>query len=580
MELSNAEHEKLSMVSGCGLKEGMQDIAQNYAKSILHLASTRFYSVVTACSPLGARLACADMQYNRSRLTTVFSSLGLLGALLNPVLAEPVVLDPRDYAHHVGRFNANDSEDVVNLISNANAWQWIVGQAPLFECPAGVLEEVYYFRWWTYRKHLRQTPDGLVLTEFILPVSHAGPHNTISCALGHQIAEGRWLQDQRFLDEYVRFWFRSGDDGGRALHFHKFSSWAAAALYERYLVTGDRDFLVDLLDDLVADFRAWEKERQQSDHLFWQHDVKDGMEESISGGRRIKNIRPTINSYMTAGARAVSRIAAMAGRVDLEEEFAEKANLLQSRWMNYLWDEDAQFFKVRLENGQFSTAREAIGFIPWAFHLAEPKHSVAWSQLNDRDGFWAPAGLTTAERRHPEFRSHGVGTCEWDGAVWPFATSQTLTGLANLLRGPAQPHATKRDFFEHMLTYARAHQQDGKPYIGEYHDEITGKWLITGPKAARSRFYNHSTFNDLVIRGIAGIVPRADDLLEIDPLIPPDAWDWFCLDGVNYRGRNLTVLWDKSGKRYGRGKGLFIIVDGSEVERSTELKRTVVKMPR
>ena len=138
----------------------------------------------------------------------------------------------------------------------------------------------------------------------------------------------------------------------------------------------------------------------------------------------------------------------------------------------------------------------------------------------DDAGFRAPHGLTTAERRHPQFRTHGTGTCEWDGAVWPFATSQTLTGLANVLRGPPQAFVTRRDYFDELTKYARSHQQDGKPYLGEYLDETTGEWLITGPKAERSRFYNHSTFNDLVISGLVGLVPRDDDTIEVDPLLP------------------------------------------------------------
>lgn len=496
-----------------------------------------------------------------------------------PLFAESAVLEPEKFAGYVERFNAHDIEDVVNLIPNAEAWQWIQEQAPLFECPSSVLEEAYYYRWWTYRKHIKQTPDGRVLTEFILPVSHAGAHNTIACAFSHHLAEGRWLKDQSLLDEYTRFWFRSGKDGKPPRHFHKFSSWAAAALYQRYLVTRDAEFLIDLLDDLVADYRVWESERQTDSGLFWQHDVKDGMEESISGGRRVKNVRPTINSYMTANAQAIAEIAKLAGRAELASEFAGKAETLHRRFVEYLWDEEAIFYKVRFENGGFSSAREAIGFIPWMFGLAKLDHAAAWQQLNDREGFWAPAGLTTAERRHPEFRTHGTGTCEWDGAVWPFATSQTLTGLANVLRGPEQEFVTKRDFFEHLLTYARSHQLDGKPYLGEYHDEITGKWLITGKKAMRSRFYNHSTFNDLVIHGLIGFVPRADNVIEIDPLIPADAWDWFCLDGFSYHGLNLTILWDKTGERYGRGKGLRILSNGQEAAKSEQLERLTFELP-
>ena len=79
-------------------------------------------------------------------------------------------------------------------------------------------------------------------------------------------------------------------------------------------MTGDRAFVVDLLDDLVADYERWEAERLGPDGLFWQFDVADGMEESISGSRTRKNFRPTINSYMAANARAIADIARLAGR--------------------------------------------------------------------------------------------------------------------------------------------------------------------------------------------------------------------------------------------------------------------------
>ncbi len=514
-----------------------------------------------------------------NRILLITMALLLMQSYFSSLYAETAILVPGQFAHYAERFNDCDSEQVVNLIPNADSWEWIVEHAPLFECPSARLEEIYYFRWWTFRKHIKRTPVGMVLTEFILPVSHAGDYNTVSCAYGHQVAEGRWLLDQKLLDEYTLFWLRSGPDGGPAKHFHKFSSWAAAALYDRYLVTLDSKFLVGILPDLIADYQTWEAERKCENGLFWQYDVQDGMEESISGGRHVKNLRPTINSYMAANAMAISRIAAMAGRSELSEEFASESHKLRSQLNEKLWDKEAHFFKVVFNNGQFSTAREAIGFIPWMFNLAESNNAAAWAQLNDPDGFRAPRGLTTAEKRHPEFRTHGTGTCEWDGAVWPFATSQTLTGLANLLRNDPQSFVTKRDFFDQLLLYAEAHQQDGMAYIGEYYDEETGKWLIKGPKAERSRFYNHSTFNDLVISGLVGIVPRDDNLIEVDPLIPDEAWDWFCLDGLRYHGHMLTVFWDRTGKRYHRGEGLVILADGQEIGRAPTLEQLKVVLP-
>ena len=234
--------------------------------------------------------------------------------------------------------------------------------------------------------------------------------------------------------------------------------------------------------------------------LFWQFDVRDGMEESISGSRKEKNSRPTINSYMVGNAQAISSIAALAGKTDLSQIYQAKAENLKQLLFENLWDEDAEFFKVKLESGAFSDAREAIGFIPWYFQIPTDDHNAAWAQALDTSGFKAPRGLTTAERRHPQFRSHGVGTCEWDGAVWPFATSQTLVAMANFIRNYDQSILSPQDYFDAILTYAGSHTKNGKPYIGEYHDEKNGVWL-KGDNP-RSRFYNHSTFCDLVISGL------------------------------------------------------------------------------
>src|SRR5262249_51551277 len=186
-----------------------------------------------------------------------------------------------------------------------------------------------------------------------------------------------------------------------------------------------------------------------------------------------------------------------------------------------LWDPAAKFFKVRHADGRLSDAREAIGFIPWYFGLPDPGYEAAWTQLTDPAGFRAPYGLTTAERRHLRFRSHGCCHCEWDGAVWPFATSQTLVALANVLRDYPPSAVTPGDYFNAFLTYARCQRRDGQPYTGEYLDETTGRWL-KGDE--RSRYYNHSTFADLLITGVVGLRPRADDTVEIHPLLPEGAW--------------------------------------------------------
>lgn len=66
----------------------------------------------------------------------------------------------------------------------------------------------------------------------------------------------------------------------------KFSSWNADAVLGRYMVDGNKEFLLDMVKDLEAEYARWEKTNRLSNGLYWQGDVQDGMEESISGGRR------------------------------------------------------------------------------------------------------------------------------------------------------------------------------------------------------------------------------------------------------------------------------------------------------
>lgn len=483
-----------------------------------------------------------------------------------------VVLNSEALQRYVDRFNSLDTEDVVNYVSNEMAFDFLSKNIPLFECPDSILTQTYYYRWWTFRKHLRQTPDGFIFTEFITPVGHASTHNAISCALGHHIYEGRWLHDPMYIDEYISFWLNTEQHQENS-KFRSFSSWLADAVFNRFLVNRDTAFLRQLFPLLISDYAEWERMRILDNGMFWQHDVKDGMEESISGGRRVKNIRPTINSYMYGNAMAISRIAAVLGVDSLKKKFEDKGESIKSLTQSNLWNEESNFFQVRLQNGELSGVREAIGFIPWYFQLPDDnkKFARAWHQLADTAGFNAPWGLTTAERRHPQFRSHGVGTCEWDGAVWPFATTQTLKALSNLLiTYRHRDSMTKSVFYNELQKYARAHQKNGEPFIGEYQDERTGQWLKGNHP--RSRFYNHSGFCDLIIDDLIGLRPRLDDVIEIHPLLPEGKWKWFCLDNVRYHNRTLTIVWDEEGTKYGQGKGLKVCVDGREVYHGKKLE--------
>ena len=331
-----------------------------------------------------------------------------------------------------------------------------------------------------------------------------------------------------------------------------------------------------MVPDLETDYARWEQEKRLPSGLFWQFDVKDGMEESISGGRKVKNARPTINSYMYGNARALAKMETLAGNKAKSEEYNLKADTIKNLVQQLLWNPKDTFFETLKQTGEIANVREEIGFIPWYFNLPDPGYEAAWEKVKDEKGFLAPYGLTTAERCSPEFRKHGCCECEWDGAVWPYATAQTMTAMANLMNNYKQSDVNDSNYFRLMELYVESQYHRGRPYVGEYLDEKTGYWLKGDQE--RSRYYNHSTFCDLIITGLVGLRPRADNIIEVSPLIPENKWDWFCLDNVLYHGKTVTIIWDKDGTKYKKGKGLTVLVNGKKVAHSDTLKKVTANL--
>jgi hypothetical protein len=455
---------------------------------------------------------------------------------------------------------------------------WLLDNVPVFECPDGDIEEIYYYRWRAYRRNIHRHAAFGGWT-----VHEGGGYGITPCPLGHHIYEGRWLKNRVYLDDYCRFWL-SGRDSPR-----RYSTWFADACHARYLVDWDSAQAVSLLQGLQANQAAWEKERFDAARgLFRWIPDRDGMEASLAGfeageadGFQWKTVifggegyRPSLNSYMFADLRAIAAIASLAGDTESAELHARKAEALRAKVRQELWCPEKQFFLQRRgKDYGFVSGREEIGFFPWAFGLPEdkPEYAAAWRQLLDEQGFKAKYGPTTLERRSPYFMRPFAHHCLWNGPSWPYSTSVTLAALANLLNDYHQDVVTRDDYVALLRGYAvTQHDPDGRPMVREDHHPDENRWLAKGVD------YNHSRYCDLVITGLVGLRPRADDTLEINPLAPAD-WDYLCLDGVLYHGRSVTIVYDRTGSRYGKGAGLRILIDGVEAARSPTLRKITVE---
>lgn len=501
---------------------------------------------------------------------------------------------------YVERFNADDIEWHTNAISNAQAFDFLKANIPVLECPDKDIERAYYFRWWTYRRHIKSTPCGFVVTEFLPDVHWAGKYNTINCAAGHHIMEGRWLKDRKYISDYLHFWFSEGTMSGRRAYV----CWPAYAILQFVKVSGEKDLAVGLLDSLVKNWNLWAKgwealvyvdRRLHPDKphdlffmglnpngLFSSVDDREGSENSLSGD----GYRPLVNSAMWGEAAAIVEIARLAGRTDVAKDFEAKASALETNVKRRLWNSKRDFFTALLPSGEHKDVRELFGYSPWYFDMPLDGYGSAWRFVMDTKGFSAPCGLTNPEQSAQGFvigYDYNRSACRRDGPCWPYETSLVLTALANALYSNSKLPVGQSEYLILLHQYAAAHRkctEDGRTvsWIDENLDPFTGEWMareifrIQGKEThyERGKDYNHSSFCDLVISGMCGIRPQLDNRLVVKPLVCPH-WRYFRLSNLLYHGHSVSVSWDRTGDYYGEGKGLSVFVDGVERFRSDNL---------
>lgn len=510
------------------------------------------------------------------------------GALLFcavPLLGERPLLKPEQFHHYFTTFEQQEQEATGKV--GADSWAWMVANIPWFACSDAQFQEMYYFRWYAWQKHVVTTRRGFVITEW-LPKPQMPFYGALPDAAPFHLAEARWLRNPAIAEDDARFWL-SPDARPKEYSFP-----AAESIRNVALATGDGRLAEGLLPAMIANYPSWVETNQDPNGLFWSIDTRDAMEKSISGD----GYRPTLNSYMYADAVAVADTAQDAGDSATAAEYEAKAEKLRSLIETKLWNPADQFYEVvspAADSGirkekkfidpgtvlKFSGVRELIGYIPWEYDIPAPEHAAAWKQLFDPEGFAGKYGPTTAERRSPRFRFPSSDQCTWNGPSWPYATTQTLLALAELLNTQKQPWIDDAGYYRLFSEYVLSQHlrlADGHviPWIDEDLDADTDEWiakemLIAKHKqVGRGNYYNHSGFADPLITGLIGLRPQMGNTIVLRPLLPPDSWAYFAVDDLPYHGHRLTIVYDKTGKEYHRGAGLTLYVDGRKIaSRST-----------
>ena len=534
-----------------------------------------------------------------------------LDAVLRPTVHHNWLIKPAD----------QDGRDV--LSTQTAAYQdWFDANVPFFDCSDPWIRKMYDHRAYVLRKNMLDPKLGRMRWPSQSEGRWRSPWypNVISYGAGHQVREARWLRDPKYWQGHLRTWAENakadgvypshvtpaGPSGGR------YTDWITATAWDGYLVQPDRAFLAAVVEKLAANMRGWQKTCDPDgdgllrvDSHWWT-----GMEyqpsffafsdyrpsKDFSGPERPVSLeRVDLTAYNYGNAVAVAQIYRLLGQPDRAKEFEELAAKIAGAVAAKMWRPEKRFFySLRADDDAVADVKEVVGVYPFYFGMMPwgKGYEAAWASILDPRQFWTTWPVASASRECPAYSQNGwpgdgrASTCMWNGPTWPHANSLVMAAMARTLRATrdrniANSPLKKEHLWALFQSFTRAQFTDqdlGRPWTGEFYNGDDGRWKTA------ERDYNHSTWLDILIPELIGLVPRDDDMLEVDPLLPDGALSDFILDGVRYHGRDVTIVWDAgshSPDPHADGrKGLDVYVDGRLAASAPGLSRVQVPLSR
>ena len=203
------------------------------------------------------------------------------------------VLRPESYRHYVEMFREQEKEATGK--EGADSWAWMQKEIPWFDSSDKQFEEMYYFRWYAWQKHLVETKRGYVITEWLpKPEAKDGFFGALPDAAPFHIGEARWLREKKIAEDDARYWMSPDADP------RKYSFWVASTVRGLTLANGDAALGTELLPALKANYAAWETSNQDANGLFWS-DRHAGCDGEVDQRRWIQADAEQLHVWRCAG---------------------------------------------------------------------------------------------------------------------------------------------------------------------------------------------------------------------------------------------------------------------------------------
>ncbi len=474
---------------------------------------------------------------------------------------------------------------------------------PEFECSDPYIARCWWYRAFILRSSLAKPDLGyLKHTLFYEGRAHAMAKKEyapsgwefsrlIPLSTPLTMTDMRWIRQPEIAKEAFRaltdtfnsdgaFSVSAVDVNGR--EYCQYASWA---LYNFYLLWGDKAFIEEVLEDFKRDVRSvftrhkgkndslqicythalTGKEYQPGYWFFTDQCFPAKVRGTQEGYSPLKRVDSSIYTYLNC--LGLKHLCGEIGDADAEE-FAQKAKEIRGDVLSKMWDEPSGcFYDLHYQTDRKAYVKHIVSVYPLWAGITDEKHLKLFDYLLSPSYFARGSGFASVAADCSVYSPSGGWKgdyfkgrdgCMWNGPSWPYTTGIALDALArqSKLHDHAFDAPFARYFREYTLEHFRFSDLNQPCLVEHYHAE-------TGEALSDEADYNHSFYMDLIVRHLCGIEPDGNGL-KFQPINME--LDFFCIRGVQVKGHDVDVYYQKETGHYpDLTTGYTLLIDGKTV---------------
>lgn len=529
---------------------------------------------------------------------------------------------PDSTAEYEARFNGDLTDPAASYKDSVTTYnQWWVDNIPYVETQEHNIDKTVFYRWWLSRFNMLDA--NMPGNTFQYPTSIEGVlgyNNQIVLTSGMFINDTKWFRNAEYsYGTWVSagqtakkgqsgYYYYHDNPGDPANWNHSYTQYITKAGWDSYKVHGGPSSLAEALGDygsedvkglLNSQSEPDSNDNQNSngnkliDWSWWSMTGNDADAVSFSepgrSGQRMDRADGSAN--MWANANAAAQAYKAAGDTEKAAEMQQIADAIKQDVLDNLWDSDSKLLLHKwLNDGQFAKYKELNNYYPYSEGLmptGNDDYDSALRLFEDADEF-------------PIFPFFTANQADKKALNFPGSNNFSIINATPLLQiysagirdynAADNGYITNESFKKLLYWVAFSHYQGGDNQYPDQNEfwnmdnnsagstipEKNADASKNGGKITYRSWIHHTqlgTTNWTIVEDVAGMVPREDNKIELNPIEIP-GWNHFTVNNLSYHGQDLSIVWNNDGA-YNAPKGYTLYVDGNAVLTSDKLAHLI-----